>query len=78
MAVAQCLCQVNLYSAELASAKAERDELRTRVLGLDEEKRKVEEHYDLMDGKKVYVEEHVASLDGSVEHLEKRVETQVG
>lgn len=70
--------RANLDLVELASARTDRDELRERVLGIEEVKRKFEEHYDLLTGETASAEEHVASLDGSVEHLGKRVETLVG
>lgn len=57
VATARCLHQVNSDSAELASAKAERDQLKARVMGLEEEKRKFEECYELLASKKVFVEE---------------------
>lgn len=39
------------------------------MLGLEEEKRKFEERYELLAGEKASLEEKVANMDGSVEHF---------
>lgn len=64
VAAARRLRHFNSYSTELASTRAEQDELRMKVLGLEEEKRKFEEHYDLLVEEKASMEEQVAKLDG--------------
>ena len=77
VAVAQSLLHINSDLAELASSRDERDELRKKVLGLEEENRKFEEHYDLLSAEKVSVEEPTAELDGSVERFSYQTETLV-
>lgn len=54
---ARRLCQINSDKTELASSRAERDELSVKLLGLEEEKRKFEERYDVLVGEKAFVEE---------------------
>lgn len=45
------------------------------MLGLEEEERKFEEHYDLLGKQKDLVEDKVISLDGEVECLSWQVDT---
>lgn len=78
VAAVRRLPQANLVLAKPSSARVERDELRTRVLRLEEEKCKFDERYDLLDGEKAFVEEHIVNLDGSVWLLAERVEDLVG
>lgn len=49
--------QVNSDSVELTSVRDERDELRMKLFGLEEEKHKFEERYDLLVGEKASMEE---------------------
>lgn len=77
MAAARRLCQVNSHSTELTSVRAEQDELRTKSLGLEEEKCKLKEHYNLLDGAKASLDDQVANLDGLVEHFFHRIDALV-
>lgn len=61
--------------AELTTIKVECNKLRKKVLGLEEEERKFEEHYDLLGKQKDLVEDKVISLDGEVECLSWQVDT---
>lgn len=67
VAAARRVCQVGLDSRELASGRVERGELRVDLLGLEEEKHKFEERYNLLAGEKASLEERVVALDGSME-----------
>lgn len=77
VAASWCLRQVSLDSTGLAASRAEWDELRKKVLGLEKEKQKFGECYDLMAGEKTSVEEQVENLDGSVERFSQRIEALV-
>ncbi|CAI9267832.1 unnamed protein product [Lactuca saligna] len=77
VAAVRCLRHVNLDSVELAFCMANRDELRTKLLGLEEEKHKFDEHCDFLVGDKESMEEQVAKLDGLVEHFYQRIEALV-
>lgn len=75
--VTRRLRQVSSDSVELASATSVRDELKEKVLGLEGEKCKFKERYELLVGEKAFVEEQVAILDGSSEHFFQRIEALV-
>lgn len=77
MAAARRLRQVNSDLTELASARSEWDEIKTKVLGLEDEKRKFEVRYDLLDGEKASVEEQMTKLDGFVERFYQWIEALV-
>lgn len=54
MGAARCLRHVGLDLLKLATIKAEHDELMEEVLGLEEEKHKFEEYYDLLAGRRLW------------------------
>lgn len=61
------LRHVSLDLAELTIVKSKCDELRQKVLGLEEEKRKFEERYDMLAREKDSMDDQVTSLDREVE-----------
>lgn len=63
----QPLRQVNSDLSEITSIRSNQDKLRPKFIGMEEEKRKFEEHYDLLAEEKASKEGHVKILDGSVE-----------
>lgn len=46
-------------------------------MGLEEEKQKFEERYNLLAGEKASIEEQVVNLDTSVEHFAQQIEALV-
>lgn len=74
MTTSKHLRHVNFGLAELNSVEADRDELKTRLSVLEAERRRFEEHYELLAYEKVSTVERVASLDGSVKCLSHRFE----
>lgn len=60
----QPLRQVNSDLSEITSIRSNQDKLRPKFIGMEEEKRKFEEHYDLLVEEKASMEEQVAKLDG--------------
>ena len=56
-------------SGELIQIRVEQDDLRDKLLPLEEEKRLFKERYDLLAGEKASMKDKVVALDGSVEHF---------
>lgn len=71
VSAARRLHHVSSDLAKLAFVKAKWNELREKLLGLEEEKHKFEERADLFAGEKASMEEQVVNLDGSVERLSR-------